>query len=110
MSVGIICPSYARPEGLRKLVLSIKKNSFNKANRVYAYVDSDDPLLDDYKKIKIKNLKIFYGAPIGVPAIFEYLAGKVTNKLIMMGNDDLIISTFHWDKEILDFHKKKNIG
>ena len=30
MSVGVICPSYSRPEGLKELALSLEKNSFYK--------------------------------------------------------------------------------
>ena len=107
-SIGCIVPSYGRPSLLLKFVNSFFNSLKDKnIHKIYCYIDYDDPLIDEYKKIKIYGVFIFFGPHIGAPKTFNFLASKVKEDLIMMGNDDLFIdqNSKYWDQTLDNYYK-----
>jgi len=97
-------PTRARPKRLKQFLDSVYRLAESPQQiEVILFIDDDDDSMFnfEYSNLKIKkiiqarNTMGFYNT-----ACFNISEGKI----IMAVNDDIVVRTFAWDKQILDFH------
>lgn len=128
-SISVLCPTRGRPELFKRMVESaINKGAIiNESGmtrvRIYAYVDENDPTVDEYLRLRVPlytgvkdgyrecamveiekdhRIDIIVGPSNGVGVAWNILANKADGDLLMMANDDLVFKTPSWDKIIID--------
>ena len=73
---------------------------------MYNYVDNDDPLVDEYRKLSFEgNVFLEIGKPIWLSTVWNNMCRKAIDNnadILIMGNDDLIYKTKNWDNILLD--------
>jgi hypothetical protein len=77
---------------------------------VSAYVDLDDPSLKDYAAISIERLSITYGERIGSAKALKVLLRLCGTEFIMLGSDDIVFETPHWDEKLVSVLPPDGIG
>jgi hypothetical protein len=77
---------------------------------ISAYVDLDDPCLKDYAAISIERLSITYGERIGSAKALKVLLRLCGTEFIMLGSDDIVFETQHWDEKLVSVLPEDGIG
>jgi hypothetical protein len=73
-------------------------------------VDLDDPCLKDYAAISIERLSITYGERIGSAKALKVLLRLCDTEFIMLGSDDIVFETPHWDEKLASVLPSDGIG
>ena len=95
--ITIMCPSRERPDRLSDMLDSLERTT-TRDIEILVSVDSDDPCLSDYMKLKDRISKLFVckkGKCVGEQ--WNIMAKEANGDLLMMANDDLIWHTNDWD-------------
>jgi hypothetical protein len=95
MNIQIILCSRGRPERFRKMLDSVRDTQ-SREIPVNALVDSDDPKLEEYMKIRGINLVISNLTCMGERT--RYLTGMADADIYMWLADDVILETKDWDR------------
>lgn len=114
--ISILTPSRARSERLNNFIESIYKNcECPEIVEVLNYIDSDDEEISKYQKYendfknkypKFFNIKNYYLEPLSVSKSWNTLAKNSVGDILIMGNDDVIYTTYSWDKILIEETKK----
>ncbi len=91
--IAILCPSRGRPERFTRMLESAVRTAKNKFE-VLAYVDDDDPTRGEYEATWAN---VYVGPRIDLGPSYEVLRKRTTAGIVMMGADDLVFRTMHWD-------------
>lgn len=111
--ISVLCPTRERVSGLARLVGSMLRTAHDSTRiQVLCYVDSDDRQLEKYLAYARRHprVKLIVGAPVGVPATWNALAGVATGDLMVMANDDQFYVDFGWDlaldRTVAEYHQR----
>jgi hypothetical protein len=77
---------------------------------ISAYVDLDDPCLKDYSDICIDRLCITFGERVGSAKALKVLLKLCDTEFIMLGSDDIVFETPHWDEKLVSVLPADGIG
>jgi hypothetical protein len=109
MNIAILTPSRQRPGKLDRLIDSVHETASDKNSiRLYNYIDTDDPRMQQYRNNEEKNFfpTVFnvYDKPQSVSKSWNVLAEKAMYEskvwgadVLIMGNDDQVYLTKDWD-------------
>ena len=99
--ISILCPTRGRPDRFREMA----KSAYRKGDgrfEILAWVDEDDPTRSAYSVDEFQSASLFVG-PAGKRISYGWnrMAKYAIGDWFMMGNDDLIFATPHWDTILL---------
>jgi hypothetical protein len=95
-SIAILCPSRGRPDRFWKMIDSARKTS-KEQFEVLCYLDEDDRRKEEYLG---SGVDFTIGPRINLGPAYEVLRKKTNADLVMMGADDLLFRTEHWDEKV----------
>lgn len=105
MTIAVLCATRNRPDKFRRMVDSAFATAFNKKNiKIIFYLYTDDLSFKQYPE-PTENLLRRIGPDWSSVMAYNYLAEQPEvqdAKLLMVGADDMIFDTPHWDKALLD--------
>jgi hypothetical protein len=78
--------------------------------KILAYVDLDDPQLDGYAKISVDRLTIRFGERVGSALALKELMKVCDTDWMMLGADDIVFETPHWDQKLIDLIPEDKVG
>lgn len=95
-------PTRGRPKSLKRFINAYEET--NASSKVYVRLDNDDPLLNEYLKIKLpKKFRLEVGARIGLKASMEEMFHAFPNEdWYGLGADDLLPQTTKWDQLLIE--------
>jgi len=104
--ISIVVPTRKRPRNIKRLVESIKKQSYDLSNiQVIFRVDDDDATATEIgiiAKNYLKDVYIIKDKPKeNLSDLWNECYSSATYPLIMMCADDVIFRTKHWDRKVL---------
>lgn len=108
--ITILCPTRGRPAQFQRMVNSARDTAHNPENvRVLFYVGNDEALLQSYRH-DMPNCTMLIGHPWSAVMASNYLAMRCAEffpdtKLYMVGADDMVFATPHWDKALTDAYE-----
>ena len=102
LKFSLITPSRSRISRIKRLIKSIKKNSKNLSKiELVMFLDLDDPMINQYRKIsdkKIKIKKIFtQNKMVSMGKMIDTICFNATGDYLVYINDDAYIKTKNWD-------------
>lgn len=94
--ISLICPTRGRPDQFARMMRSVRSTSSTPVNIITA--SNGDPGCDLYA------VNFF---PLDTPTVFMWntMAQKTNDDLIMLASDDIVFSTPGWDEAILNHYK-----
>jgi len=113
LKFSLITPSRSRISRIKRLIKSIKKNSKNLSRiELVMFLDLDDPMINQYRKIsdkKIKIKKIFtQNKMVSMGKMIDTICFNATGDYLVYINDDAYIKTKNWDLKLNKIIKKNN--
>lgn len=101
--ISILCPTRGRPELFERMLKSMHELSeFSDTFEVLGYVDNDDPCRTDYDTLITMFDLLIVDEPRSVGEAWNVLAQQAQGDYFLMGNDDQVYMTPHWDRLLLD--------
>ena len=121
--ISILTPTRQRSQRCFEFIKSIYTKTDQPQNiELLFYVDKDDPQLTHYKKLEkachknypdFNNVKFIIQPPISVSKSWNIIAAQSKGDILIMGNDDLLYRTSHWDtilkQKIQNYYHKDEI-
>lgn len=107
MSIAILIPSRGRAAQLKRMMESACATS--NQNIIFYLAISQEDLEKDYAQFAKPNNYICV-VPDNMPTahkwnlLAEYALQNSTNKLFMLGSDDIVFATPHWDETLLNHY------
>jgi glycosyl transferase/beta-hydroxylase protein BlmF len=96
---SLLCPTRGRVKGAKELLDSALSTADDPSRvEVLFYVDSDDELAEEYKRVLGDRVTI--GEPMSVSKSWNIIAGKCTGDILIMANDDIVYRTQGWETKI----------
>jgi len=104
--IAILCPTRGRPEQLNNMVESV---SLTVDNPVYIAIAPSKASDIDIRNISQKTIISIFDCPENLPTAHKWNmlaenAMKSGVKLLMLGADDMVFETPHWDKALIDHY------
>lgn len=105
MSIAILVPTKGRPEQFRRMCESVNKTAGG-AFSIYIAMSEEDSEDEGYTPVTFNQYCTH--TPDGMPTahkwnvLAEQAMKDTSNKLFMLGADDMVFSTPLWDKALLD--------
>lgn len=109
MTIALCCPSRQRPELFNRMVNSAVNTAYDK-NNVSVYLGVGDDDWPDYEKKIPDFIKGITTFPVGCPTVYKWnmiaIKQAMWNKHThyMLAADDMIFTTPHWDRAILEHY------
>jgi hypothetical protein len=104
----VLIATRGRPQQFRRAVESALATS--PTAKILAYVDLDDPQLDGYARISVDRLTIRFGERVGSALALKELMKVCDTDWMMLGADDIVFETPHWDQKLIDLIPKDKVG
>lgn len=100
--ISVLIPTRDRVEWFKRAVESINATASHAAE-IVAYIDDDDPQLDEYRQY-FKGLGISYveGPRIILTQCWNECFKICSGDIVMQGNDDIIFRTPGWDETVVE--------
>lgn len=110
--ISILCPTRGRPKLFERMLRSIHSTIASHRNiEILIYLDHDDPRLSSYDaiidygdrpKYRMYAPSLDDGKARTVGEAWNILAHAAVGEYLLMGNDDHVYMTPHWDQKLLD--------
>jgi Glycosyl transferase family 2 len=95
--ISIVVPTRGRPENVRRLVESINSTA-EEVPEVVLYIDDDDKASADCaQSLGVKHV---VGPRCTLSDCWNRAAQHATGDILMVGGDDLVFKTKHWDRMV----------
>jgi hypothetical protein len=104
----VLIATRGRPQQFLRAVESALATS--PTAKILAYVDLDDPQLDGYARISVDRLTIRFGERVGSALALKELMKVCDTDWMMLGADDIVFETPHWDQKLIDLIPKDKVG
>lgn len=113
LKFSLITPSRSRISKIKRLINSVKKNSKNLSRiELVMFLDVDDPMINQYKKIsdkKIKIKKVFtHNKMVTMGKMIDTTCINSSGDYLVYINDDAYIKTKNWDLKLSKVIKKNS--
>lgn len=103
----VLIATRGRPQQFLRAVNSALETS---DCEVHAYVDMDDPKVDEYLKISVKRLTITFAPRVGSAKALKELMKLCETEWMMLGADDIVFETPNWDLKLISLIPKDRVG
>jgi hypothetical protein len=104
----VLIATRGRPQQFLRAVNSALATSATA--KVLAYVDLDDPSVNDYLGISIDRLTINFGERVGSAKALKVLMQMCETEWLMLGSDDIVFETPKWDQKLIDLIPEDRVG
>jgi hypothetical protein len=104
----VLIATRGRPQQFLKAVNSALATS--PTAEVIAYVDLDDPNVKDYAGISVDRLTVNFGERVGSAKALKVLMKLCETEWMMLGSDDIVFETPHWDEKLIALIPKDRVG
>lgn len=102
----LLFPTRGRPQQFVRAVNSALENADVK---VLAYVDEDDPKLEEYTWGERKT-HLMVGPRLGTAKSIKKLVEACDTEWMMLGADDIVFETPNWDQKLINLIPKDKVG
>lgn len=97
--ISLCLPSRGRPRRFHRAVTSALRTARNDVE-VIAWVDDDDPTLDEYMGQQGDNIKVLHGPREIQSNLWNRCWAEATGSIAMLCADDIVFATAAWDRKV----------
>lgn len=94
--ISLLCPTRKRPDGLARMVESVRATA-RKNIEIVCYVDDDD---NSYDALEVASIKFIHGPRIVLSNMWNKCAEVANGEILGQMNDDIIFRTGGWDLDV----------
>lgn len=107
--ISLLLPSRQRPQNIQRLWESVIHTADKPDDiEIIVYLDKDDPQLDSYLELKLKNVTFYTTKRTVLSEYWNKAYKKAKGPIFMHCGDDIIFRTKGWDTTVKQAFKESN--